>query len=756
MGITERKKGISMKIVKIFLISIFSLLLLIIIAAIAIPILIDPNDYKQQIEQQVKQQTGRELKIIGDINISLSLSANYLPTSLAFELGKIELSNPPNFSKNAQKPFLTVNKAAINASILPLLQENRLEVGKVILDQANIFLLKNKQGQSNWESFSATDSPSTSKQKTSTAPQKSSEIADKKIPEIQIAGVTIKDSIVSFDDYSSGQHIVLNKLNLNISELKENKPIDVDFSTHFSSSPSDPASNFTINDQKLDGIFSIKTLTTINIKQQNFQLNNTTLDLSASSAVIPGGKNHTRLSGNIILDLSKQLLTIEQLDLNSYQLNLKGNLSVSNLMLKPQFKSYFELAQFSPKELMKQLNIAVPKMKNSTVLNTAKMKMQLTGNTDQLNLTSLDVALDEITIKGSASILNFKQPAYQIKLDINKLHLDDYALVVDKKVVDKPVTDKSVNQKKTVIVQVQPLIPVELIKGLNVNGQLKIGELISNNIKMSQITLMLKSKNGLLKLDPVQSDFYKGRLKLKTTIDVRKKTPEISLQQNFSQIDLGDLLFDATGTKEFTGLANISSQLITRGNFQEELLKNSNGKGKFLITDGHIAKLDIIHSLRKAHSLFYGKPMATAQQESNTSFTELKGSVRIENGVVHNQDLFSKSPVMQLTGAGYADLPRQYMDYTLKVLLLNSLQIDKDTEATDYRGKEIPYTIKGKFSELSKQANVKDILKQKAKAEVKKQFSKQLDKQLKGDKANKIKEKIGAENLNKLKGLFKF
>jgi len=575
------------------------------------------------------------------------------------------------------------------------------------------------------------------------------------MPEIQIAGVEIKNSIVSFDDYSSGQHITLDKLALNISELKENKPIDLEYSTHFQLSSSDPKKK----DQNLTGDFSIKTLATINIKQQNFQLNNTALDLSIAGTAVPSGKNHTRLSGNIILDLAKQLLTIEKMNLDSYQLNLKGNLNVSDLMQNPKFNSHFELAQFSPKDLMKRLAIDIPKMKNPNVLNTSKMKMQLTGDANKINLTSLDVALDEIIIKGSATINNLKQPAYQVKLDINKLHLDDYAVLTDKATTQqKPVQEKTAQAKAKTPTssQAQPLIPVDLIKGLNVNGQLTIGELISNNVKMSKIILTVKSKNGLLTLDPVQSDFYKGKLQLKTTIDVRKKIPKISLQQNFSKIDLGELLFDATATKEFTGTANISSQLTTHGNFQDDLIKNSNGNGKFLVTDGHIAKLDIIQTLRKAHSMFYGKPMPTETQQANTSFSELKGSVKIKNGVVHNQDLFSKSPVMQLTGAGYADLPKEYLDYTLKVSLLNSLQIDKDTEATDYRGKDIPYTIKGKFSELSQKANVKDILKQKAKAEAKKQLSKQLDKQLKGKTGKKLQEQIGTENLDKLKGLFKF
>ena len=55
-----------MKLIKFLLKTIVTLILLIVIIAIAIPFLINPNDYKQQIAEQVKLQTGRDLKINGD------------------------------------------------------------------------------------------------------------------------------------------------------------------------------------------------------------------------------------------------------------------------------------------------------------------------------------------------------------------------------------------------------------------------------------------------------------------------------------------------------------------------------------------------------------------------------------------------------------------------------------------------------------------------------------------------------------------
>jgi AsmA protein len=740
-----------MKLIKLLLKLIFGLIFIVVIIAITIPFIIDPNDYKQQIAEQVKLQTGRDLKISGDITASLSL-----PSSIAFELGATEMSHPGAFAKLTQNPFIQVNQVAINASILPLIQENRLEIGKIILDKANIYLIKDKQGKTNWESFSANDPSKKTKPLASKEPSASKKpVAEEKLetkdlPEITIAGVEITNSTLFFDDLSTGQQIELNQINLTVSELKENTPIDVDFNLRFKVNNKDPNTNLT-------GNLSLKTQADINLKQQHFQLNKMLLDLSIAGKTIPGGKNTTTLSANIILDLAKQQLMIEQLTMGTYQLDLIGDIKVTKLMTEPQFKGQLTLAEFSPKELMKQLDIAIPELKNPQRLSSSKVHLRLSGNAKQLKLTELDVSLDDISIKGDATVLNFTSPSYLVNLSINKLFLDDYAVVSSDKINEKKPTNttKPSNNKENKSPPVA-LIPVKLLKSLNINGQLKIAELSSNGIKMSHIILGLKSKNGLITLDPVQSDFYKGKLELKTTIDVRKKTPKIAIEQKFNKIDLGQLLLDATGTKEFTGTANISSKLTSHGNFQSELIKNTNGKGNFLITDGSINKLEILHNVRQAYALLQNKPSPTQKQKENTAFTELKGSVNIKNGVLTNKDLFSKSPVLQLTGAGYADLSKQYLDYTLNVFLLNSMQIDKQTNSTDFKSKAFPYTIKGKFSELSQQASLENIVKQQAKEEANKQVQVQLKKYSESKQGKKIEDAIGKDNMKKLQGLFKF
>jgi|GEM_PF-1975129 len=857
---------------KFILFLVLGLVALVVIVAVALPLLINPNDYKKDIEEQVLKHTGRQLNIAGDIDLSLSL-----PLSVAFELGETQLNNAPGFG---DKPFASIKQISVDAAIFPLLKEKKLEIGKILVDQVFINLVRKKDGSSNWDdlagdkSKSDTNTPKSSPEKdkdkaipainiagidvinthlifddqlngqyielkdlslstssiseqqpitlsfklgnsrvssgenkeqalasvkqinieakvtppfeqpmievgkvvmeqlqlnltkdkngianwesfnkpsdtSKTKPQSPTKANKETItkkphkkaaPKVSVAGVAINKTQISYLDQSTGQDFKLNDLSINVSEVIENKPVSINFSSQFASS-----------NLKLDGSLDLKSQATINLQQQTYQIADTTLTLDVKGDNIPGGKNQTQLSADILIDLGKQILHLSKLEFITYDLKLNGEVKAQEILTKPSYNGSLNVADFSPRQMAQNLQIPLPQFKNDKVLNNATLKVVFSGNPNKVKITTLDAKLDDVTLNGNAAINNLSKPAYVARLDINKLHLDDYALVSEEKPNDETQKQPD-NAKKQTTKTEQPLIPVELLRQLNIDSQLKIGELLANGVKMTNILLTLKGKDGVVKLDPVKSDFYNGKLNVVSTIDVRKDTPKIKFQQDFKQIDLGQLLQDATQTQEFKGTANISSQITTHGNLHSSLVKNSNGKAKFLITDGHIKKLDILHTLRKAQAVYKREPIPTRQQEANTEFTELKGTMNITNGVIKNNDLASKSPVMSLTGKGYVDLPKEYLDYTLKVQLLNTLSIDEKTEGADYRSYQIPYTIKGKFNELSQQADMKKVLAEQAKQELKKSLKKKLE----GKSGNKLKEKLGDGVGKKLEGILKF
>jgi AsmA protein len=141
------------KLLKILLWLLASLVIVIVLASVLLPILVDPNDYKDEIAQQVYNKTGRTLTIEGDIELSISL-----PLSVSLDLGKIELSNAKGFNDT---PFARMQGASLYVAIMPLLTSNQLDIGEIQLNGMELNLIKNKQGQTNWADLS---SPATTEQ----------------------------------------------------------------------------------------------------------------------------------------------------------------------------------------------------------------------------------------------------------------------------------------------------------------------------------------------------------------------------------------------------------------------------------------------------------------------------------------------------------------------------------------------------------------------------------------------------------------
>ena len=93
-------------------------------ATIAISLLINPNNYRDQIAEAVMDETGRELIIEGDLDLS------FFPW-FALNIGKTTLGNAPGFG---DEPFLSFNEARLSIEIMPLIRGEGLEIGAVVLD----------------------------------------------------------------------------------------------------------------------------------------------------------------------------------------------------------------------------------------------------------------------------------------------------------------------------------------------------------------------------------------------------------------------------------------------------------------------------------------------------------------------------------------------------------------------------------------------------------------------------------------------
>jgi AsmA protein len=174
-----------MRALRIVGIVIGCIVVVLVAAAIALWLIVNPNDYKGRIEAAVQTSTGRSLALTGNIHLAIF-------PSLALELGPASLGNPPGFSSS--QPFASLQRVSLHVRVLPLLH-HQLEVGRVEIDGLDLRLLKNARGQGNWAMPAGKTPPP--------PPQPQTPASQMTLGGIE--AVVLKDSRISYQDMVADQ-----------------------------------------------------------------------------------------------------------------------------------------------------------------------------------------------------------------------------------------------------------------------------------------------------------------------------------------------------------------------------------------------------------------------------------------------------------------------------------------------------------------------------------------------------------------------
>ncbi len=202
------------------LLALFGVMLLSLVAvAIALPLLFDPNDFRDKIAEAVRKETGREFAV-GSIRLAV------FPW-LRVELRDVRLGNAEGFGA---EPMLTVRRAEIGARLMPLLREERIEASALMLEGAQVNLAVDASGRNNWQDLLQPVDPD--------LPELRMPIA-KRLQKLDIEGITVELLNLSYDDRQTGRQLQLADVRLKSGRLYQGKPFTVD--GHFRAVASRPA-----------------------------------------------------------------------------------------------------------------------------------------------------------------------------------------------------------------------------------------------------------------------------------------------------------------------------------------------------------------------------------------------------------------------------------------------------------------------------------------------------------------------------------
>ena len=356
------------KIAKIVLILIGALVGLIVVAAIGLTLFFDPNDYRDDISTQVRNATGREFVIDGELSISV------FPW-LAIEVGHTTLGNAEGFG---DEPMLSFDKASLSVEIMPLLLSQEISIGTMSLEGfvANLAVASN--GKSNWDDLASTAESTAAEEPAS---------GDVGKP-LNIKNIRLENANLSYRDEQSGSSYTLTGLTVGTGKIASGESFDFDASFRFAAAPGE-----------LGGDLSIRGSMTLASSLQ--QLSITGLNVSGELRGLVAEPTVFNLDSRAIdVDMAGERLSLGETDLAVLGLSMAADVSPFSYSGDPVIRTTLSVADFSLKELMQTLDIEAPVTADPNALSTVSFSGAAVVSSDAMGLDEMRLVLDDTTMTG--------------------------------------------------------------------------------------------------------------------------------------------------------------------------------------------------------------------------------------------------------------------------------------------------------------------------------------------------------------------
>ncbi len=672
-----------MRAVKILSIVFAGFVTAFILLLLAVWLFVDPNDFKPKIAERVRLATGRELKLDGDLKLSV------FPW-LALESGSASLSNPPGFDAT---PLLAVQSAKLRVRLWPLLH-HQLHVGKIEVVGLDLHLQKNAQGRGNWQ-FDEPDA------QTPPTGESSSQTLQ------SLEGVRIKNGRVTFEPW------VVSNIDVDIGKFASHQTIPATF--RFDA--------LRTTDQV--GVSASGALKS----QLDFEAKRYALTDASFGGELKLGGAQKPLTWKLELPALEYASQLQTLALRAFNASvagakISGALNGEKISDAPSFRGTLRVEPVSVRELLATLGKPVPRTRDGKVLSSFSMTSSLTYENKTLSLANLAARLDDSSLSGSLSFAT-EPTAIQFALSIDQLNADRYLAP------DQPPAEKS-----------QPMdLSADVLKPLRVKGSLAIGHAVVSGVALDKIQLSVDSVDGLLKLAPVKAVLYGGQLAAALTYDVRGAAPSMQLEQSMKGIQMTDVLKAVMKSNRVSGRGNCTARLSGQGRTSEQMLKSLKGRVDADLADGAIEGVDVWYEIKRAESLIRAQSLPSGASTGRTRFDTFRTSVDLDRGTANTRDLTIASQQLRVTGKGTTDLVSKVIDFDLLATLLKgggaAAQSNAGRALAGASLIDVPLQVTGKLDAPKIRVDLQSLAKTRIKQELE-QHQDELQKKLQ----DKLKSKL--------------
>jgi len=710
-----------------------------VVAIVALVSLIDPNQFKPQLAEQVRKSTGRELVMAGEIDW------RFWP-SLGLSLEQVALRNPDGF---AEPDLVRFEQGEASVALLPLLS-HRLEIGKVTLSGAHLFIQTKVDGSSNLSGLIKDNTASTATATSEPAAPSTTPVptGDKQPWQISLQGVALSQASALVQDDRSGTSLRLERLDLDMGQLATGQWVPV---TLVAKGTADKLA------------FDVKGQTQIKLAQEVMASELKDLSLSGSLSDPSLRLDSFSIKGDRLAlgEWSNLTLALKGAKVEGPQALLAGSLEGT---LKGRLDKEMKLAELSDVLLTAALE--------GDALPRPQMKLKLAGfaraelDKQLITLSKLVMSADEALLSGDGTVQLGAVPAISFDLKGEKLDLDSWLAKATPTTTaqakeNKPAAgasnvaasgNQAVSGKSEALSTVEP--DLGALKGVDLDGRLQLGSLRLKGLDLGAVDLQVVLAKGLLTLKQFSATVAGGQVNANGVLDARQQPATYKVHKQVAGVNIRPLLQTLAQSELLEGKGDLDVQVQGRGLSALTLRNGMQGKVTLKLSDGALHGINLPEMIREARATLSGKGAEQVKEARKTDFSALTASFQIADGIARSNDIQLFAPALRVKGEGQTALVPESLDFLFLTSIVESSKGQGGKDVDELKEITIPVRIGGYWQAPSYQLDVKallsnnKLLEEKARKEAERGLKKLL-----GDKADNEAVKGVADQL--LKGLFK-
>ena len=665
---------------------------LLLVAALAVRLLVDPNDYRETIERQFLASTGRELRLKGPLELA------FWPR-LAVRTGSFTVANERGFGAEA---LLTASNARLSLRLWPLLQR-RYEIGRVDLVAPRVRLQVDSSGRDNWSSlYERPDKP---------AAEPAAESSDRTLA---IAGIHVADGELVYDDRRADTNVAIRDWTLDAGPFAASQPVEFQSSFAVTTAPG-------------------QTPRTLDVAGSIAQPGPATWALHSLHGTVgwprKGGSQPLPVEFGIdeaSYDTVKRAVAVPAFTLRIADARLGGSAHGTLGQPATALKGSLRLQPTPLKKLLSAFGVEPPLTRDEDALGPF-------GFESTLDYGPGGVALENIAGKlGATDFRGFVRraagaDAFEFGLDLDDVDLDRY--LPPKSGNEKPTPDRASGGDSA-------------RSGLRASGRLTANHLRVSGLDLQKLRASVRLVQDRVRIDPLQARVFGGDLVSRVSYDLHPLAQGLSLDLRLSRIDIAPLLKQFVHDDRLRGRGSLTANLSGRG-AGDQLVASLAGPFELNIVDGSYAGVDLWYEIERALTVAQGRAPASRPAAPQTPFDRFSTTGRLAGNMLNVQRFDLVNPYLAARGKGQIDYRAVTGDLSLVARLLKAPAGNvAGLELSHLTDIEIPVTVRGPLADPQVRPDIGGLLESAAKQRLRKEGDK-VEKKLKDKVEDALKDLLG-------------